>query len=311
MTAPLKFGPAGWTLGFCSVALLAATAHAAAVPPPATTASAADSPSGASSPHRLDKRFAVDGRAMVTVRNAQGTITVKSWERSEVEILANHASDGVEVDATQNGNRIEVVTHVLRQDVTPDDLQANYEIFVPEETELEIKNDSGSVSVTQVYADVSVDTVLSNVELTDVSGMLTVHTVDGAFVCTRCVGRIEFSSTSGGARFLQATTRSLHAQTFSGELFYDGQFAANGNYRLTTASGPIEITLSEKDSVKLTAHSRQGAVVNQVNLKPESHLLSFGGGNKAGNSLVGTTGTGLARLELTSFSGKILVRKRD
>ena len=310
MNAPLKSVPAGWTLSLCSMALLATTAHAGAVPQP-PAAAAADSPSGAAVPHRMDKRFPVDGRAMVTVRNAQGTITVKSWERSEVEILAHHASDGVEVDASQSGNRIEVVTHALRQDVTPTDLQANYEIFVPEETELEIKNDSGAVSVTQVYADISVDTVLSKVELTDVSGMLTVHTVDGGFLCTRCVGRIEFSSTSGGARFLQATTRSLHAQTFSGELYYDGKFAPNGNYRLTTASGAIEITLSEKDSVKLVAHSRQGTVENQVNLKPESHLLSFGGGNKAGNSLVGTTGTGLARLELTSFSGKITVRKRD
>ena len=244
----------------------------------------------------MDKRFTVNGRAMVTLRNAQGTIVVKSWPRMEVEILANHASEGVEVDATQNGNRIELVTHVLRDDVSPAELQANYEIYVPEETELEIKNDSGSVSVAQVYADVSVDTVLAKVDLTDVSGDLTVHTVDGSFTCTRCVGRIEFVSTSGGARFLQPTSRSLHAQTFSGSLFYDGQFAPNGFYKLTTTSGAIEISLSEKDSVKL---------------KPESHPLSFLGGRKDSSSLVGTMGTGLARVELTSFSGKILIRKRD
>jgi DUF4097 and DUF4098 domain-containing protein YvlB len=182
---------------------------------------------------------------------------------------------------------------------------------VPEETELEIKNDSGSVSVRQVYADISVDTVLSKVELSDVSGVLTVHTVDGSFTCTRCVGRIEFTSTSGGARFLQPTTRSLRAQTFSGELFYDGQFSPNGNYKLTTASGPIELLLSDNDSVKLSAHSRRGNVENQVNLKPESHTFSFLGGRKESSSLVGTMGTGLARVELTSFSGKIRIRKRD
>jgi len=310
MKAPLKPLPAGWTLGL-SIALVAATAQAA----PGTTAGAApavatDLAAPAVAPHRLDKRFTVDGRAMVTVRNAQGAVTVKSWERSDVEIIATHSSDAVEVDAVQNGNRIEVVTHVLKQGVSPADMQANYEIHVPEETEMEIKNDSGFVSVAQVYADISVDTVLSKVELSDVSGVLTVHTVDGAFTCTRCVGRIEFSSTSGGARFIQPTSRSLHAQTFSGELYYDGTFAPNGTYRLTTASGAIEVVLSEKDSVKLTAHSRTGNVENQVTLKPDSHLPSLFGGRKE-NSLVGTTGTGLARLELTSFSGKILIRKRD
>jgi hypothetical protein len=125
------------------------------------------------------------------------------------------------------------------------------------------------------------------------------------------VGRIEFLSTSGGARFLQPTTRSLHAQTFSGALFYDGQFTPNGSYKLTTTSGIIEVLLSEKDSVKLSAHSRQGSVENHVNLKPESHTFRLLGGSRTSSSLVGTTGTGLARVELTSFSGKILIRKRD
>ncbi len=305
MNAALRSGTAGWTLGLCSLALLAPGAQAG------PAAGGNDPAPQRSGTHRLDKRFTVNGRAMVTLRNAQGTIVVKSWPRMEVEILANHASEGVEVDATQNGNRIELVTHVLRDDVSPAELQANYEIYVPEETELEIKNDSGSVSVAQVYADVSVDTVLAKVDLTDVSGDLTVHTVDGSFTCTRCVGRIEFISTSGGARFLQPTSRSLHAQTFSGSLFYDGQFAPNGFYKLTTTSGLIEIWLSEKDSVKLSAHSRQGNVENQVNLKPESHPLRLLGLGKGSSSLVGTTGAGLARVELTSFSGKILIHKRD
>ena len=307
MKAPHSISPAGWTLGICSLALLTCAAQAVAAGP----AGGSDRAGEPASPHRLDKRFAVNGRAMVTLRNAQGTIVVNSWQRSEVEIIANHASEGVEVDATQNGNRIELVTHVLRDDVAPAELQADYQIYVPEETELEIKNDSGSVSVAQVYADVSVDTVLAKVELTDVSGDLTVHTVDGSFLCTRCVGKIEFISTSGGARFLQPVSRSLHAQTFSGSLFYDGPFSPNGYYKLTTTSGPIELSLSEKDSVKLSAHSRQGKVENEVNLKPESHLSRLLGGGKGSSSLIGTTGAGLARVELTSFSGKILIRKRD
>ena len=307
MNAPHTFGPAGWRLSLCSLALLTCAAQAAAAGP----AGGSDRAGEPASPHRLDKRFAVNGRAMVTLRNAQGTIMVSSWQRSEVEIIANHASEGVEVDAAQNGNRIELVTHVLRDDVAPAELQADYQIYVPEETELEIKNDSGSVSVTQVYADVSVDTVLAKVELTDVSGDLTVRTVDGSFVCTRCVGKIEFISTSGGARFLQAVSRSLHAQTFSGSLFYDGPFSPNGYYKLTTTSGPIELSLSEKDSVKLSAHSRQGKVENEVNLKPESHLFRLPAAGRGSSSLIGTTGAGLARVELTSFSGKILIRKRD
>lgn len=246
---------------------------------------------------------------MVTLRNAQGKVVVKSWERSEVEVIAERASDGIEVDAVQHGNRIEVATHTLQAGIASADQQANYEIHVPEETELEIKNDRGSVAVQRVYSDINVDTVLSTVELTDVSGVLTVHTVDGSFVCLRCVGRIEFTSTSGGARFLQPTTQWLHAQTFSGQLLFDGPFRPNGSYILKTASGAIDVVMSDKDSVKMSAHSRKGAVENQVNMKPEGHsLVSLGG---IGTGLVGTTGAGLARVELTSYSGKIRILKRD
>ena len=67
--------------------------------------------------------------------------------------------------------------------------------------------------------------------------------------------------------------------------------------------------MSDKDSVKLSARSRKGTVENQLNLKPEGHSLVPLGGVGAG--LVGTTGGGLARVELTSFSGKIRIRKRD
>jgi DUF4097 and DUF4098 domain-containing protein YvlB len=289
MSLQLSMNRYGWAAGLLSASLLLAA--------PAAWA------------HRLEKRFTVDGRAVVTLRNAEGRILVKSWQRSEVEILADHASDRVEVDATQHGNRIEVITHVLAQAVSPQDLQANYEIHVPEETELEIRNDNGSVSVSQVYSDITIDTVLSTVELTDVSGVLTVHTVGGSFTCSRCVGRIEFTSTSGGAKFLQPTSQFVRAQTLSGDLYYDGGFRPNGSYLMKTTTGLIDVMISDRDSVKLTARSVQGSVENQVNLKPETHpLLHLGA---VGSSLVGTAGTGLARVELTSFSGKIHIRKRN
>ena len=303
MAAPKSVVPV-FAVGFCSLALFAAPL--AAAPLSDTPDAAGDR--GAS--RRVDQRFPVDGRAMVTLRNAQGRVVVKSWERSEVEVIAERASDGIEVDTAQHGNRIEVVTHLVQVGLTSPEMQANYEIHVPEETELEIRNDSGSVAVERVYSDISVDTVLSTVELSDVSGVLTVHTVDGSFVCVRCVGRIQFTSTSGGARFLQPTSQSLHAQTLSGQLFYDGPFRPNGSYVLKTASGEINVLMSEKDSVRLSAHSRKGSVENQVSLKPESHsLVPLGGVNSTG--LVGTTGAGLARVELTSFSGKIRIHKRD
>jgi len=95
--------------------------------------------------HRVEKRYAVEERPVVTVKNSHGRITVKSWPRTEVLVVGDHSSSQVEIDTEKTGNRIEVVTHVLEQNLSPNERRADYEITVPEETELQIRNDAGEV----------------------------------------------------------------------------------------------------------------------------------------------------------------------
>ena len=99
---------------------------------------------------------------MVTVRNFNGKIAVKSWQKNEVVVVADHTSEKTEVDADQAGNRIDVITHHVVQNATPDELLANYEITVPEETELQVRTDSGWVIVERVAGDMTINTVAAN-----------------------------------------------------------------------------------------------------------------------------------------------------
>jgi DUF4097 and DUF4098 domain-containing protein YvlB len=260
--------------------------------------------------HHLEKTFKVDGRPVVTIRNAQGKIQVKSWQRSEVVIVAEHTSKRVEVDAEQRGNQIELVTHLLEEDVSPAELTADYIISVPEETELQIKNDSGSVYVERVYGDLTIDTVAAIVEVQEISGYLAVRTVGGNFLCRRCAGRIDFNSISGSAQLLQPMSSNVRAQTNSGDILFDGEFLRGGTYSLRNMSGTITVRFSEGDSLNLTATSVNGKVENQANLKAETHRAPHLPG-KFAYFQSGTMNLGLARVELTSFSGTIQIRKRD
>src|SRR5574341_1610136 len=88
--------------------------------------------------HHVDKKFDVTMRPVVTVRNDSGRVTVKSWSKNQVQVIADHASEKIDVDADQRGNRIDIVTHVLNQSLTPEELKADFQIYVPEETELQI-----------------------------------------------------------------------------------------------------------------------------------------------------------------------------
>src|SRR2546422_1092788 len=144
MTATSRFAtPLCWTTLTLAAALLAVPASA----------------------HRIEKRFPVTGRPVITVHNANGRIEVKSWKKPEVVVVGNHASDRVEVDTEQAGTRIEVTTHVLTTNVQPSELQADYQITVPEESELQVHTDSGLVIVERVYGEMTFDTVAADIQL--------------------------------------------------------------------------------------------------------------------------------------------------
>jgi DUF4097 and DUF4098 domain-containing protein YvlB len=247
---------------------------------------------------------------VVSMRNDNGRITIKSWQKNEVQVVAVHASEKVEIDADQRGNRIDIITHVLDQNVTPDELKADFEISVPEETELQIKNDAGNIVVVRVSGDMTFETVLAEVNLEEVAGYLVVKTVSGNLKCVRCAGRIEVNSISGNLRLIQPVSSNVRAQTYSGSIFFDGDFLPGGIYVLKNHRGPIEVRYADSDSFDLRATSIYGKVDqdSSLKLKPPSHERRVAPG--ISNSLIGTYNSGAARVELTSFSGTISIRKR-
>jgi DUF4097 and DUF4098 domain-containing protein YvlB len=258
--------------------------------------------------HRLEKHFKVDVRPVVTVHNPDGMITIRAWTKPEVMVIANHASPNVEVEAEQMGNRVDISTRMLVENVSPADLRADYEISVPEDAELQVHNDSGSVNVNSVLGDMNVETVAAGVDLEDAAGYLTVKTVGGSFSCLRCAGRIDVSSISGNFRLLDLRSYHVRAQTSTGNILFNGEFLPNGIYRLRNYSGTIEVRFAPADSFDLSATSLKGQVHTEAQLTPPPHHRLF---PRFGNSLFGTFNSGRAKVDLTSFDGTINILKRQ
>jgi DUF4097 and DUF4098 domain-containing protein YvlB len=259
--------------------------------------------------HHLEKHFTVDGHSVVTIHNPNGTITIHSWNKPEVMVSADHPSDHVEVDATQEGNRIDLVTHTLVNSVTPEELEANYQISVPQDAELQIHDDSGLVEVNQVFGDMAVETVGAGVNLADAAGYITVKTVGGNFQCSRCAGQVQVQSISGNVHLIQMRSYKIFASTSNGDIVLDGEFLPNGVYHLKNYSGRIDVRFSPGDSFDLSAQSVHGTLNNQADLKPYAHERSAQ--PRFGNSIFGTQNLGRARVEVRSFDGTINILKRD
>jgi DUF4097 and DUF4098 domain-containing protein YvlB len=263
--------------------------------------------------HRVEKRFAVDVRPTINVRNDCGRVTVKSWQKSEVLIVANHQSDRIETDAKQAGNRIDVTTYRLVANLPVAEQIAEYDITVPEDSELQIRTESGTVYVERVFGDMTFDTTTGDLDLHEVSGYLMIKTIAGSLVCTRCAGpRLEITTVSGHVRLLQPVSSKVQVRTITGNIFFNGDFLRGGSYLLKTGSGQIDVLFSDTDSFELVADTLYGKLDkdSSLNLRPPAHNRR-GNPPRGGNTILGTFNEGLARVELSSFNGTIRIRRRE
>jgi len=269
---------------------------------------------GASPAHadRIEKHFNVQNKPKITVRNSAGRIQVKAWTKSEVQVAWTNASGKAAVETEQGGNRVEVATRAIGENVSAGDMKTDFEITVPTNSELNVRTDSGNVTVDSVHGDMTFDTVGANLQLSDVDGYMVVKTIDGSLVCTRCSGKLEANSISGNMQMIQPTLDSVRVQTSSGNILFDGSFLSRGIYIMKNFSGTIEVHFSSNDSFDLNAASLKGDVINQApaSFKPDTHGSSHPA-SKWGHSLFGTMNDGHAKVELSSFSGTIKILKRD
>jgi DUF4097 and DUF4098 domain-containing protein YvlB len=259
---------------------------------------------------RFERHFTVQGKPLVSVQNATGRIQVRAWDKQEVMIVGQRASTNVEVDTEQVGNRIEIATRATSGNANSDGLRADYDISVPVESELQVRSDSGNVTVDSVHGDMSFDTVAADLALQDVEGYLVVKSIGGSTICTRCSGRLEATSISGNFQLLQPTMDNVRVQTSSGNIFFDGSFMNRGIYVLRNYSGTIEVRFSSSDSFDVRATSLYGNVINQAPVVPDRHNMPAPRSGMA-KSLFGTMNDGRAKVELSSFNGTIKISKRE
>ena len=271
------------------------------------------SPAPASAAQRMEKHFAVKGHPVVVIQNvANGRIEVKSSKNPEVVVIGTQPSDKIGIETEQAGDRIGVTASVLDATAANADLEENFQLVVPENTELQIKTQSGLIYVEQVLGDMKLESVAGDVHLKEVSGYIVVKTTGGSLVCTQCGGKLDFASISGGAQLLQPQLTNVTVSTISGNILFDGDFIRTGLYSMRSGKGLVEVRFSGNDSFDLNAQTAIGTVDNRAEafLQPDPHSVRHAA-SKFTKSFFATVGGGLAKVELSSYSGTIRILKRD
>jgi DUF4097 and DUF4098 domain-containing protein YvlB len=260
---------------------------------------------------KKELQFIVGPRAGISVVNPYGSISVKPSTNSTVIVNAILHSDRVEIDNNQNGNRVDIQSHLL-PGADAQSGRVDYEILVPADASVTLHSSTGSMHAEKLHGDVSLEGPAANVDVRDIfDAHVHVKTMNGNVNLDNIQnGHVEVDSLSGEVTLNGVNGSLVQVVSTSGRINYIGDFGNSGEYRLTSHSGDIEATIPEWTSADVSARSVRGEVHDDIPLQPKTHT-SFP--LDKGRAFAGTVGRVAvsSTVVLRTFSGKIHLRKRS
>lgn len=203
-----------------------------------------------------------------------------------------------------------------------------YNVTAPAGTRISAESISGNVRVTDIKGDVTASSVSGNVRISgaarvgsakSVSGSVEIadsqtdggveaSSVSGDVVMRRVnARRIQAGSVSGNLKIEEAQSERISASTTSGSVWYSGSLERNGRYELKSFSGEVRAALSGNTGFEVEATSFSGEVRTEFPITTRGTPPDRRGRR---TTLHGTHGDGSAVLDLSTFSGSIVITKR-
>ncbi len=260
---------------------------------------------------KKEYRFTVGKKAGISVMNPYGSISVKPSLNNTVTVNAILHSDKVEVDNSQNGNRVDIQSHLLAG-ADADSGRVDYEVLVPADASVTLHSSTGTLRAEKLHGDVNLEGAGASVVIRDISDAhVHVKTMNGTVNLDNVQnGYVEIDSLSGEVTMRSVNGPLVQVVSTSGKINYIGDFGSSGEYRLSSHSGDIEATIPEWTSADVSARSSRGEVHDDIPLQPKYHVWFP---VDKGRAFAGTMGKVAvsSTVVLRTFSGKIHLRKRS
>jgi DUF4097 and DUF4098 domain-containing protein YvlB len=295
---------------------------------------------------RTTKVIKLGADGILALGNIAGDITVARGGGSDatIEIVKTARGRTVEeareflalvpVEVTERNGRAEVKTRYPSGDEQRRNNRRNlnvsvaYTVTAPAGTRVSIDTMSGNVKVTDIKGDINVNTLSGDVRISGAGRIGTAKTMSGMVEIseTQTDGGVAGSSMSGDVVFRRVTARRMDGGsvsgnirledvqservsggTTSGDVLFSGALARGGHYELKSFSGEVRVLLTGNTGFEVDANTFSG------HIRPDLPITTRGPqSDRRGQqrTLSGTYGDGSAVLDLTTFSGSIVISKR-
>lgn len=263
---------------------------------------------------QTDTTVSVRPNARLEIENFSGRVVVRTWERNQVRIQAEHGRrDRVEVSASPSVVRVETEGRMGPA------VEVDYTITVPTSMSLDVSGTYLEIDMQGVQGEVEAETVDGNVSVSGGSGRIRLESVQGQIVLSNARGRIDVSTVNRGIHLAnitgdvvaetvngpiimdRITASSVDATTVNGTIVYDGSIRDGGDYMMATHNGGIWLVVPPSTNATVSVSTFNGKLDTSFNvtIKESSSKRRF---NFA-------LGNGSAKVDLETFGGDVRLRR--
>jgi hypothetical protein len=288
-------------------------------------------------------RLGTDGA--LALGNIAGDITVTRGGGSDATIEIVKTARGrtieeakefltlVPVDVTERNGRAEVKARYpsgddQRRNRRNVNVSVAYTVSAPAGTRVSIDSISGNVKVTDIKGDINANSISGDVRISGagrigaaktMSGMVEISETqsDGGVAGSSMSGDVVFrrvtarrmdgGSVSGNIRLEDVQSERVSGGTTSGDVVFSGALARGGRYELKSFSGEVRVILVGNTGFEVDANTFSGDIRPDIPITTRARQSDRRGPQR---TLSGTYGDGSAVLDLTTFSGSIVITKK-
>jgi hypothetical protein len=255
----------------------------------------------AAAQEKKELTYNVGPRAVVSITNNYGPITVRPSASRQVMIETVTHSDAVSLVNEQHGDRIELQSMSSR----PGTNLVDYTVLVPVDAFVSLRSSDGTLRASGLRGDVILEAAAASVEVTDISDAhLHVKTLSGPISLTDIRNsHLDIHSVSGNVTIRNVTGPSVEVNSGSGRISYSGDPGPAGEYLLTSHFGDLDVSIPASSLVDIKARSVKGQS------DPEFPIANGFSSAGPGNQLFKPGKILGSRFELRSFRGKISLKR--
>lgn len=291
---------------------------------------------------RTTKTFKLGSDGSLDLQTLAGDITVSRGSGPDttveiVKVARGHDADEIksqlglaDVDITEGAGRVQIKSRYPNRMHGNVDVTISFNVTAPAGTRLTANSMSGNIKITDIKGDLSASTFSGDVTISGAARVSLAKAMSGTIdiADVKTDGGLEVSTMSGDLRLRHVSARrisgvtisgdvkledidsaNVSAHTINGEILFGGALARQGRYEFNTNSGDVRLTLTGNIGFQIEANSFSGNVRSDYPIT--THGTADSGGMGPHRTILrGTYGDGSAVVNVTTFSGSIVVGKK-